>query len=117
MAKYLVVYRKDKEEVKFKFFSQLLDGIAAVNQLFNGSEAKEVETDGAVFNVEKVSLVLELHNEGTDAFMFRIPQFASKKLVFDTDGPLKFVGVKPQRPERTGVRSTWQTGHLAYVAF
>lgn len=117
MAKYLAVYRKDKEEVQFKFYNQLLDGVAAVNRLFGGSEAEDAATDRHIVNVERVSLVLELHDERTDAFLFRVPQFASQKLTFETDGPLKFVGAKPQQPGKSGIRSTWQAEQQAFVAF
>ena len=117
MAKYLAVYKKGKEDVRSRFYKQLIDGVVAVNQLFDG-EAKEAETDRAAFNVEKVSLVLELHSDETDAFLFRVPQFASKKLIFEADGPsLKYIGAKPQQPSRSGIHAIWQTGQHIFVTF
>lgn len=114
MARYLVVSKKGAEDVQTRFYNQLLDGVAAMHELFNGKAAEDVNTARPVVNVERTSLVLELHDEGADAFMFRVPQFASQKLMFEAQDRLSFVGVKPNKNSISFIR---QSGEHICVAF
>lgn len=103
MARYLVVTKKENHDVEANFHKQLLDGVAAANMLFGDETAEEAKVRSAALDTEKVSVVLELHGKKGDAFVFRVPQLVSKRLIFSTDGPLMFVGAKRQPVEMQGL--------------